>query len=145
MYYYRLGEMEFKESSSLFKEVTVFKVANNLFKLSAHKMGLSMRLFKLQVLSLFKLPFSVWGENRSLNDHLRADFPLCTTPPTCLEKPPPPGAGQRERGVLGREGGRKHIRNVCQVLVNPYLPRKMPTKTTLWTLAGQEKLPDLIT
>ena len=41
---------------------------------SAYKMGVSMRLFKLQVLSLFKLPFSVWGDNWSLNDHLRANF-----------------------------------------------------------------------
>ena len=31
-----------------------------------------MRLFKLQVLSLFKLPFSISGENRSLNEYLRA-------------------------------------------------------------------------
>ena len=27
-----------------------------------------MRLFKLRFLSLFKLPFSIPGENRSLND-----------------------------------------------------------------------------
>ena len=47
-----------------------------LFKLSAYKMGVSMRLFKLQVLSLFKLPFSISGENRSLNEHLRANFGL---------------------------------------------------------------------
>ena len=39
-------------------------------------MGVSMRLFKLQVLSLFKLPFSITGENRSLNEHLRAKFGL---------------------------------------------------------------------
>ena len=45
---------------------------NNLFKLSAYKMGISMRRFKLPVLSLFKLPLSVSGENRSLNEHLRA-------------------------------------------------------------------------
>ena len=47
-----------------------------LFKLSAYKMGVSMRSFKLQVLSLFKLPFSISGENRSLNEHLRATFGL---------------------------------------------------------------------
>ena len=35
-----------------------------------------MRLFKLQVLSLFKLPFSISGENRSLNEHLRANLGL---------------------------------------------------------------------
>ena len=48
----------------------------NLFKLSAYKMGVSMRLFKLQGLSLFKLPFSISGENRSLNERLRANFGL---------------------------------------------------------------------
>ena len=48
----------------------------DLFKLSAYKMGVSMRLFKLQVLSLFKLPFSISGENWSLNEHLRANFGL---------------------------------------------------------------------
>ena len=32
-----------------------------LFKLSAYKMGVSMRLFKLQILSLFKLPLSISG------------------------------------------------------------------------------------
>ena len=47
-----------------------------LFKLSAYKVGVSMRLFKLQFLSLFKLPFSISGENRSLNGHLRATFGL---------------------------------------------------------------------
>ena len=47
-----------------------------LFKVSAYKMGVSMRLFKLQVLSLFKLPFSISGENWSLNEHLRAKFGL---------------------------------------------------------------------
>ena len=47
-----------------------------LFKLSAYKMGVSMRLLKLQVLSLFKLPFRISGENRSLNEHLRANFGL---------------------------------------------------------------------
>ena len=35
-----------------------------------------MRLFKLRFLSLFKLPFSISGENRSLNEHLRAKFGL---------------------------------------------------------------------
>ena len=35
-----------------------------------------MRLFKLQLLSLFKLPFSISGENRSLTEHLRANFGL---------------------------------------------------------------------
>ena len=49
---------------------------NNLFKLSAYKMGVSMRLFKLQVLSSFKLPFSISGQSRSLNEHLRATFGL---------------------------------------------------------------------
>ena len=38
--------------------------------------GFSMKLFKLQVLSLFKLHFSISGENRSLNEHLRAKFGL---------------------------------------------------------------------
>ena len=38
--------------------------------------GVSMRIFKLQVLSLFKLPSSISGENRSLNEHLRAKFGL---------------------------------------------------------------------
>ena len=47
-----------------------------LFKLSACKTGVSMRLFKLQVLSLFKLPFAISGENRSLNEHLRPNFGL---------------------------------------------------------------------
>ena len=46
------------------------------FKPSAYKIGVSMRLFKLQVLSLFKLPFLISGENRSLNEHLRAKFGL---------------------------------------------------------------------
>ena len=45
-------------------------------RLSAYKMRASMRLFKLQVLSLFKLPFSISGQNRSLNEHLRAKFGL---------------------------------------------------------------------
>ena len=35
-----------------------------------------MRLFKLPFLSLFKLPFSISGENRSLHEHLRAKFGL---------------------------------------------------------------------
>ena len=35
-----------------------------------------MRLSKLQVLSLFKLPFPISGENRSLSEHLRANFAL---------------------------------------------------------------------
>ena len=35
-----------------------------------------MRLFELQCLSLNKLPFSISGENRSLNEHLRAKFRL---------------------------------------------------------------------
>ena len=35
-----------------------------------------MRLFELQFLSLFKLPFSMSGEKRSLNEHLRAEFGL---------------------------------------------------------------------
>ena len=47
-----------------------------LFKLSAYKMGVSMRLFKLRFLSLFKLPFSISGENRSLNEPLRAKLGL---------------------------------------------------------------------
>ena len=51
-------------------------VAHCLFKLSAYKVGVSMRLFKLQSLSLFKLPFSISGEHRSLNEHLRAKFGL---------------------------------------------------------------------
>ena len=46
------------------------------FKLSAYKMGVSMRLLKLRFLSLFKLPFSISGENRSLNEHLRPKFGL---------------------------------------------------------------------
>ena len=49
---------------------------DDLCKLSAYKMGVSMRLFKLRFLSLFKLPFSISGENRSLNEHLRAKFGL---------------------------------------------------------------------
>ena len=48
----------------------------DLFKLSAYKMGVSMRLFKLQFLSSFNLPFPISGENRSLNEHLRASFGL---------------------------------------------------------------------
>ena len=51
---------------------------NNLFKLSAYKRGVSMRLFKLQFWSLFKLQFSNSGENRSLNEHLRAKFGVLT-------------------------------------------------------------------
>ena len=47
-----------------------------LFKLSAYKTGVSMRLFKLQALSLFKLPFAISGENRSLNERLRPNFGL---------------------------------------------------------------------
>ena len=39
-------------------------------------MGVSMRLFELQFLSLFRLPLSISGENRSLNEHLRAKFGL---------------------------------------------------------------------
>ena len=39
-------------------------------------MGVSMRLFKLQFWSLFKLPFSISGEDWSLNEHLRAKFGL---------------------------------------------------------------------
>ena len=39
-------------------------------------MGVSTRLFKLQSLSLFKLLFSISGEKRSLNEHLRATFGL---------------------------------------------------------------------
>ena len=35
-----------------------------------------MRLFKLRFLSLFKHPFSISGENRSLNEHLRGKFGL---------------------------------------------------------------------
>ena len=35
------------------------KITHSLFKLSAYKMGVSMRLFKLQFLSLFNLPFSI--------------------------------------------------------------------------------------
>ena len=35
-----------------------------------------MRLFKLQFFSLFTLPFSILGENRSLNEHLRANAGL---------------------------------------------------------------------
>ena len=35
-----------------------------------------MRLFKLRFLSLFKLPFSISAENRSLNEHLRPKFGL---------------------------------------------------------------------
>ena len=46
---------------------SLFTITDSLFKLSAYKMGVSMRLFKLRVLSLFKLPFSISGENRSLN------------------------------------------------------------------------------
>ena len=49
-----------------------FHATHKLFKRSAYKIGVSMRLFKLQVLSLFKLPFSISGENRSLNEHLGA-------------------------------------------------------------------------
>ena len=49
---------------------------NALFKLSAYKMGVSMRLFKLQFLSLFKLPFSISGEILLLNEHLRANLGL---------------------------------------------------------------------
>ena len=45
-----------------------------LFKLSAYKMGVSMRLFKLQLLSSFRLPFSISRDIRSLNEHLRAKF-----------------------------------------------------------------------
>ena len=37
----------------------------NIFKLSAYKMGGSMRLFKLQFWSLFKLPFSISGKIRA--------------------------------------------------------------------------------
>ena len=48
----------------------------DFFKLSAYKMGVSMRSFKLQVWGLFKLPFSISGENWSLNEHLRAKFGL---------------------------------------------------------------------
>ena len=47
-----------------------------LFKLSAYKMGVSMRLFKFQFLSLFKLLFSILEENQNLNEHLRATFGL---------------------------------------------------------------------
>ena len=46
-----------------------------------------MRLFKLQVLSLFKLPFRISGENRSLNEHLRANFGLKWA--AKLQKPKP--------------------------------------------------------
>ena len=46
------------------------------FKLSAYKTGVSMKLCKLQFWSLFKLSFSISGENRSLNGHLRAKFGL---------------------------------------------------------------------
>ena len=52
------------------------KIGYKLFKLSAYKTGVSMRIFKLQVLSLFKLPFAISGENRSLNEHLRPNFGL---------------------------------------------------------------------
>ena len=45
-----------------------------LFKLSAYKMGVSMRLFKLRFLSLFKLPFSISGENRSLNETFKREI-----------------------------------------------------------------------
>ena len=45
-----------------------------LFKLSAYKMGVSMRLFMLQALSLFKLHFSIVGENRSLNEQFKSNI-----------------------------------------------------------------------
>ena len=48
----------------------------SFLRLSAYKMGVSMRLFKPQILSLFKLPFAILGEDRGLNDHLRAKFGL---------------------------------------------------------------------
>ena len=47
-----------------------------LFKVSSYKMGVSMRLHKLQALCLFKPPFSISGENRSLSEHVRAKFGL---------------------------------------------------------------------
>ena len=50
--------------------VVIWEAPNvrRLLKLSAYKMGASMRLFKLHVLSLFKLLFRISGENRSLNE-----------------------------------------------------------------------------
>ena len=39
-----------------------FGIHQTLFKLSAYKMGVSMRLFKLKVLGLSKLPFSISGK-----------------------------------------------------------------------------------
>ena len=44
--------------------------------ISAYKMGASMGLFKLQILSLLKLPSSVSGDNWSVNEHWRATFVL---------------------------------------------------------------------
>ena len=45
-----------------------FPVLNyhTFFKLSAYKMGVSMRFFKLQFLNLFKLPFLILGEKSEL-------------------------------------------------------------------------------
>ena len=50
-----------------YSHIPTIVLSYSFFKLSAYKMGVSMRLFKLQFLSLFKLPFSISKENRSLN------------------------------------------------------------------------------
>ena len=74
---------ETMQRNLLRKEIVLYFLQNKLrqnnyilFKLSAYKTGVSMRIFKLQVLSLSKLAFAISGENRSLNEHLRPNFGL---------------------------------------------------------------------
>ena len=46
-------------------------LTHELFKFIAYKVGVSLRLFKLQILSLFEFHFASSGESRNLNEHLR--------------------------------------------------------------------------